>query len=189
MSGNKRNFSRELLEEWGLPLKNREIILHDEPWDELRWCIVHRLIFRAPDDGKTYEVYWERPATEMQEGLDPWNDEKAVMGTHVEQVEVVDLQWRPVQRQTTARGLTPKEAMLRLLATTSPDPDKKATYSNAAEKARTNEILRLAAEAIATHPGPHKDEHHPDASGFWWDTRDRDAAATIVRDLMHDQKG
>ncbi|MGV0098292.1 hypothetical protein [Streptomyces californicus] len=44
-------------------------------------------------------------------------------------------------------------------------------------------VLREAAEAVLAHPGPHRDEHQPDAPGFWWDTRDRDAAADIVRRL------
>ncbi|GGS81802.1 hypothetical protein [Streptomyces griseoviridis] len=41
--------------------------------------------------------------------------------------------------------------------------------------------LREGAEAIATHPGPHRDDLQPDAPGFWWDTRDRDAAADLLR--------
>jgi hypothetical protein len=40
---------------------------------------------------------------------------------------------------------------------------------------------REAAELIANHPGPHTDEHHADAGGFWWDTRDRDAIVTLLR--------
>lgn len=40
---------------------------------------------------------------------------------------------------------------------------------------------REAAELIANHPGPHSDEHHPDAPSYWWDHRDRDAAAGLLR--------
>lgn len=40
--------------------------------------------------------------------------------------------------------------------------------------------LRWAAERLLAHPGPHTDTHQPDAPGFWWDTRDRDAAAVLL---------
>jgi hypothetical protein len=42
-------------------------------------------------------------------------------------------------------------------------------------------VLRMAADVIANHPGPHHDDLQPDAPGFWWDTRDRDAAAALLR--------
>ncbi|MCX4450645.1 hypothetical protein [Streptomyces sp. NBC_01789] len=44
-------------------------------------------------------------------------------------------------------------------------------------------VLREAAATLAAHPGPHRDELQPDAPGFWWDTRDRDAAAALLRRL------
>lgn len=44
-------------------------------------------------------------------------------------------------------------------------------------------VLRWAADAVQNHPGPHRDELQPEAPGFWWDTRDRDAAADLLRRL------
>lgn len=44
-------------------------------------------------------------------------------------------------------------------------------------------VLHEAADAVQSHPGPHRDELQPDAPGFWWDTRDRDAAADLLRRL------
>jgi hypothetical protein len=40
--------------------------------------------------------------------------------------------------------------------------------------------LRQAAERLLAHPGPHTDALQPDAPGFWWDTRDRDAATVLL---------
>jgi hypothetical protein len=40
--------------------------------------------------------------------------------------------------------------------------------------------LREAADRILAHPGPHTDALQPDAPGFWWDTRDRDAATVLL---------
>jgi hypothetical protein len=39
---------------------------------------------------------------------------------------------------------------------------------------------REAAERLLAHPGPHTDTLQPDAPGYWWDTRDRDAAAVLL---------
>lgn len=49
------------------------------------------------------------------------------------------------------------------------------------------ETLREGADAVANHPGPHHDDLQPDAPGFWWDTRDRDAAAALLRRLAGEQ--
>lgn len=63
-----------------------------------RWSNLMRLIFRAPDDGKCYEVYYREGATEYQEGTDPWDDDPNVTVTEVEQVQVVRTEWQKVER-------------------------------------------------------------------------------------------
>jgi hypothetical protein len=56
---------------------------------------------------------------------------------------------------------------------------ERLTADQAAVRATT---LHEGADAIASHPGPHRgDDLQPDAPGFWWDTRDRDAAADLLR--------
>lgn len=40
--------------------------------------------------------------------------------------------------------------------------------------------LRDAADRLLSHSGPHTDGLQPDGPGFWWDTRDRDAAAVLL---------
>jgi hypothetical protein len=72
--------------------------LYEDIFDEDRWSTIHELVFRAPDDGRTYKVYYHRPATEMQD-VDPWNDEIEFEATEVERVEVTTKEWREVGKK------------------------------------------------------------------------------------------
>lgn len=67
-----------------------------EQVDRRRWVSVHRLVFRAPDDGKAWRVYFERGLTEEQEDTDPWNGNATVEATEVELVPVTVQRWQPV---------------------------------------------------------------------------------------------
>lgn len=78
--------------------------LHEEFWEERRWENVWRLIFRAPDDGKCYEIFYNEGATEVQEDADPWNDESSVTATEVELWPVVRSEWRPARRGVVQLG-------------------------------------------------------------------------------------
>ncbi|MFB7420724.1 hypothetical protein ACFC1L_39770 [Streptomyces sp. NPDC056210] len=94
-----RVFSREQLEEWDLPGRGDGVeVLHDEQVDSGRWLAYHELVFRAPDDGKTYQVDYQQGLTEIQEDHDRWNYESEIGGHEVELVEVVTKEWRKVAR-------------------------------------------------------------------------------------------
>jgi hypothetical protein len=70
--------------------------LHKEQIDTRRWVSVHELVFRAPDDGMTYSVTYEQGLTEDQDDTNPWNYDREVKATEVEQRPVVVQQWKPV---------------------------------------------------------------------------------------------
>jgi hypothetical protein len=102
-----RIFTRDQLDEWGVPhdLPEEEhaadypdaaIELHREQTGSRRWVSVHKLIFRAPDDGKAYRVTFEVGLTEEQEDHDPWADEDTVTGVEVEQRTETVTRWKPV---------------------------------------------------------------------------------------------
>jgi hypothetical protein len=94
-----RTFTREQLEAWDLPgawADDAPEILHREQVDTRRWVSVHRLVFRAPDDGKAYRVHYEEGLTEVQEDTDPWSADCTVDGVEVELHEVTVKQWRAV---------------------------------------------------------------------------------------------
>lgn len=74
------------------------VAVFDEIVESGDWAITMRLIFLAPDDGKHYEIYYRRGATELQEDTDPWNDDEQVEATEVEKVPVVRAEWRPARR-------------------------------------------------------------------------------------------
>jgi hypothetical protein len=104
-----RVFTREELDAMHLPdcwrpawnYERREgeaTALHLEWHEEKRWSTVWRLIFKAPDDGKIYEIFYREGSTENQEDSDPWNDEDRVTATEVEARPVVRSEWRPVRR-------------------------------------------------------------------------------------------
>ncbi|GGM07010.1 hypothetical protein GCM10010099_23760 [Streptomyces cinereus] len=86
-----RHFTPEQLEEFDVPYTN----LHDEQIDSRRWAEVRSCVFRAPDDGKAYEVTYQVPATEHQE-CDTWFDQEQIEAVEVEQQPVTVMQWKPV---------------------------------------------------------------------------------------------
>lgn len=95
-----REFTREQFDAWDFPgawADDAPDILHREQVDSLRWVSVHELVFRAPDDGKTYRVSYEEGLTEDQEDTDPWNYEEIITATEVESVEVTTAEWREVK--------------------------------------------------------------------------------------------
>jgi hypothetical protein len=77
-----RTFTAAELEEIGVPFElpgpngpaaeGMAYELHREQVDTRRWASVHELVFRAPDDGKTYRVSYEEGLTEIQDDTDPW---------------------------------------------------------------------------------------------------------------------
>lgn len=89
-----RTFTRDQIQEWGLPFEGGDLVVKDEMLDHTRWSILHELIFRAPDDGKLWYLIYQLPATEYQE-CDRWPSLEAVeMEAYIETVtsyrEVVD---------------------------------------------------------------------------------------------------
>lgn len=111
----KRTFTRAELEGMSLPRgwqsgsrrprrEGEAEALHREHVDSGRWNNILRLIFRAPDDGKCYEIHYQEGATEYQEDTDYWFDEDAVEATEVELRPVVRAEWKPVQRGMTQIG-------------------------------------------------------------------------------------
>lgn len=94
-----RTFTREQLEAWDLPgawADDAPEILHREQVDTRRWVSVNELIFRAPDDGKAYRLYYDQGLTEVQEDTDPWNDDAEIKATQVEQRAKTVMTWEPV---------------------------------------------------------------------------------------------
>lgn len=99
-----RIFTPDQLEEFDVPYTT----LHDEQLDSRRWAEVRECVFRAPDDGKTYQVTYQQPLTEHQE-CDTWFDEEQIKAVEVEQRPVVVQQWKPVDAPAERRTLTPRE--------------------------------------------------------------------------------
>lgn len=87
----ERVFTPEQLKEFRVTRTN----LHDEQVDSDRWTETRSCVFRAPDDGKTYEVTYQQPLTEYQE-CDTWFDEQQIKAVEVEQQPVTVMQWKPV---------------------------------------------------------------------------------------------
>lgn len=95
-----RTFTREQLEAWNLPdawADDAPEILHREQVDTRRWVSVNELVFRAPDDGKTYRVYYDQGLTESQEDTDPWNYDREIKATEVEQRPKTTMVWEDVR--------------------------------------------------------------------------------------------
>jgi len=91
-----RIFTREQFEEWDLPgawADDSPEILHREQIDARRWVSVHILVFRAPDDGKAYQVTYVEGLTEVQEDTDPWGDYDEIEGVEVEAQQVTVTEW------------------------------------------------------------------------------------------------
>jgi hypothetical protein len=96
-----RVFTRDELEEIGVPFEcggdeGTAEELYDELYDTTRWHHIYEFVFRAPDDGKAYRVYYQSGATEMQD-TDLWNYENKITAIEVELVEVVTTEWKPVK--------------------------------------------------------------------------------------------
>jgi hypothetical protein len=94
-----RIFTRDQLEAWDLPdawADDSPEILYREQVDARRWVSVHELVFRAPDDGLAYRVFYEQGLTEDQDDTDPWNGDDEIKATEVERRPVVTQQWRDV---------------------------------------------------------------------------------------------
>jgi hypothetical protein len=107
-----RTFTRDQLEEIGVPHELNEsddpngsddlaTELHCEQTSTRRWVSVHKLIFRAPDDGKAYRVTYQQPLTEYQE-CDTWFSQDEITATEVEQRQVTITRWMPVEDSSTA---------------------------------------------------------------------------------------
>jgi hypothetical protein len=109
-----RVFTRDQLDTLGLPhdLATEEnaaefpeaaVELHREQVDTRRWVSVHELVFRAPDDGKTYAVTYEQGLTELQEDTDPWDYAKEIRALEVEARAVVITEWHSVASKAADR--------------------------------------------------------------------------------------
>jgi hypothetical protein len=97
-----RVFTRDELSEMGVPYEcdpenGYAEELHDALYDTTRWTNVYEFVFRAPDDGKAYRVYYEVGASDSQDDVDPWDYEDKIRATEVELVEVVTTEWKPVK--------------------------------------------------------------------------------------------
>ena len=86
-----RVFTREELDALDLPWKN----IHSEEVNQHRWYTTRTAVFEC--DGKTWEVMYCDPATEMQEGIDAWGEEDTVTATEVHKVPVMVERWVPVE--------------------------------------------------------------------------------------------
>lgn len=86
-----RLFSRAELDELELPWT------HVDAWvvNEGRWSVDKAVVFEF--EGIFWQVEAAFPATEMQEGQDPWNDQETVAATLVEKREVAIECWMPVE--------------------------------------------------------------------------------------------
>jgi hypothetical protein len=98
-----RHFTRQQLEDIGVPFElDGDDTCATELSNQLigteRWTSVHRLVFRAPDNGIAYQVTYEAGSTEHQDGIDPWHRHgKTIAAVEVEQRPVVTQQWLPVE--------------------------------------------------------------------------------------------
>lgn len=72
---------------------NTGVELHQVQTETRRWVSKHKLVFRAPDDGKTYRVVYEQGLTEDQEDTDPWGNAPTIKATEVEQQPVTVMRW------------------------------------------------------------------------------------------------
>lgn len=102
-----RVYTPEELDAIGVPFEcdvntedGRAAELHCEQVDSRRWVSVHALVFRAPDDGKTYRVRYEQGLTEMQDGHDPWNYQTQIKAEEVELRPVTVQRWFPVDKES-----------------------------------------------------------------------------------------
>jgi hypothetical protein len=99
-----RILTREQAQDWALA-HDAPGELHRETVDTRRWYSVELVVFTAPDDGQVYGVQCRRPLTEIQEGLDPWDDSEQVTLTHYEAYEKTVTAWRPAKATASASGM------------------------------------------------------------------------------------
>lgn len=118
-----RTITREQAADWGLPHdlttvdegpeSGTAVELHTAQVDTRRWASVHDVVFRAPDDGKTYRARFFQPLTEHQEH-DRWDYADAVALVEVEPVTSSVVEWQPVgdKPEPTHQGPHPEHAGL-----------------------------------------------------------------------------
>ncbi|MET7759757.1 hypothetical protein ABZT27_34410 [Streptomyces sp. NPDC005389] len=106
-----RTITREQATDWGLPddltAANEDAepgiaieLARIEDTGRRRWASENDLVFRAPDDGRTYRVTYFRGLTETQEDHDEWNDERTLELVEVEPVSVPVVEWHRVGDKT-----------------------------------------------------------------------------------------
>lgn len=86
----KRIFETDALREWDMPWSDD--VVFDEIYDHTRWSVLHECVFKAPDDGKFYRVYYSVGATESQDER-PWQYDEWVEGAEVELTRVTTEKW------------------------------------------------------------------------------------------------
>jgi molecular chaperone GrpE (heat shock protein) len=87
-----RKFSADWLNEHRIaPGRGSKLVVHWEHLEDLRWSSAWEVVFRH--EGQFWKVTYEEPSTEMQEGLDPWGDEKEVEAVQVEPRMVPAILW------------------------------------------------------------------------------------------------
>ncbi|MEV5944663.1 hypothetical protein [Streptomyces sp. NPDC051994] len=95
-----RMYTLDQIDEIGVPFELGDFDgaateLHRHQTDTRRWSSIHDLVFRAPDDGKAYQVTYQRPLTEHQE-CDLWFGNDEIKAVEVEAREVTVTKWLPV---------------------------------------------------------------------------------------------
>jgi hypothetical protein len=92
-----RSFTKEWLEEEGIPYDNEGVEMEDELGGG-RWMDYRTITFEAPDDGFWYQLTFEIGKTENQECH--WDEylDFPVECFRVEQVEVMVKQWKLIKK-------------------------------------------------------------------------------------------
>jgi hypothetical protein len=88
-----RKFSAEQLEELEVTWGSGAPVVSTEEWSQHRWYTVRRVIFKHEE--QLWEIFYNDPATEMQEGMDMF-DEDPVTAHLMEPFEVTVTQYRRV---------------------------------------------------------------------------------------------
>jgi len=82
MANVTRTFSVEQIEDMGLTWRVDAPVVSTEEWDKLRWATVRRVIFEF--ESKLWEIFYNEPATEMQEGQEKFDEDPALRGVIVQ---------------------------------------------------------------------------------------------------------
>ena len=89
-----RTFNADyLIEELGVTWRGSAVIF-DEEYVQLRWHTVRRVVFQCPVDLTFWEIYYNRPGTEMTE-VDIF-DKDPVVARRVEPRRVMVTEFHPV---------------------------------------------------------------------------------------------